>query len=98
MIQSVLETSEEQIKAQKVTIHTSSDLPTVYGDRARLQEVFQNLIDNAAKYMGPQPNPTIEIGVRSNQNRKVIFFSDNGIGIPSEYHSRIFGLFEKLDP
>jgi signal transduction histidine kinase len=73
-------------------------LPTVFGDRDRLREVFQNLIENAAKYMGEQVKPSIEIGTDNNHNKPYIFVRDNGIGIPSEYHSRIFGLFEKLDP
>jgi len=93
----ILETIDGQIKAHNVTVRTSSDLPIVYGDRDRLHEVLQNLIENAAKYMGEQTNPTIEIGTRNDKNGQVIFVKDNGIGIDSKYHTRIFGLFEKLD-
>jgi len=60
--------------------------------------VMQNLIDNAAKFMGDQPAPRIEIGVRNEGNQRVLFVKDNGIGIDSSYHERIFGLFDKLDP
>ena len=60
---------------------------------------MQNLIDNAAKYMGEQPDPSIEIGLRGFSDSKPIFFvKDNGIGIAREYHERVFGLFNKLDP
>jgi signal transduction histidine kinase len=93
----VLETIDGRIKAHNITVTISPDLPIVYGDRDRLREVFQNLIDNAAKYMGEQPNPSIEIGTSDNQNEQVIFVKDNGLGIELEYHKRIFGLFEKLD-
>ena len=49
--------------------------------------------------MGEQPDPRIEIGLYGEENAKPIFFlRDNGIGIASEYHERIFGLFNKLDP
>jgi len=66
---------------------------------ARLVEAVQNLIDNASKYMGKQPNPLIEIGQQGEDDGKPIFFvRDNGIGISHEYHERIFGLFNKLDP
>jgi signal transduction histidine kinase len=72
----------------------------VYGDRARLLEVLQNLIDNAAKFMGDQPNPHIEIGHdgSAEDGAPVFFVRDNGIGIDPKFQDRIFGLFDKLDP
>ncbi len=80
----------------KVEIH--DDLPTIYGDRQRLLEVFQNLIDNAAKFLEDQPNPVIEIGQNGFENEQpIIYIRDNGIGIDPIHHDRIFGLFNKLD-
>jgi PAS domain S-box-containing protein len=86
------------VDARGVQIDIIPDLPFVYGDRARLVEVMQNLIDNAVKFMGSQPNPCIEIGYRSDFPDKTIFYiKDNGIGIEPQYHDRVFGLFNKLD-
>jgi signal transduction histidine kinase len=48
--------------------------------------------------MGDQPNPQIEIGVRNQSGEPIIFVKDNGIGIEPQYQTKIFGLFEKLDP
>jgi signal transduction histidine kinase len=72
----------------------------VYGDRPRLLEVWQNLIDNAAKFMGDQPDPQIEIGRVGNaeDGSPIFFVRDNGIGIDPKFKDRIFGLFDKLDP
>jgi len=87
-----------QIEKLHITVQTHLNLPTVRGDRQRLTEVLQNLIDNAAKYMGDQPNPLIEIGQHGEEDGKpILFVRDNGIGIAPEYHERIFGLFNKLD-
>jgi signal transduction histidine kinase len=72
----------------------------VFGDRPRLLEVLQNLIDNAAKFMGPQKAPRIEIGQSGNDREHgmpVFYVRDNGIGIASEHFERVFGLFNKLD-
>ena len=96
LTQEVLETVHGRIHAGNITIHTAPNLPFVYGDRIRLREVFENLVDNAAKYMGNQPAPLIEIGVRE-EKEITLFVKDNGTGIDPKYHSRIFGLFEKLD-
>ncbi|MBI4802716.1 MAG: PAS domain S-box protein [Elusimicrobia bacterium] len=70
---------------------------TLSGDRQRLLEVFQNLFDNAAKFMGEQPDPLIEAGVDLSGAEPVFFVRDNGIGIDPRHQAKIFGLFEKLD-
>jgi PAS domain S-box-containing protein len=92
-----LETAHGRIQARNVTVRIAPDLPTISGDRIRLREIYENLIDNAAKYMGDQPAPLIEIGVRNDEHEIVYFVKDNGIGIDKKYHKRIFGLFDKLD-
>ena len=85
------------ITERQVRLKISPDLPTIVGDRSRLFEVYQNLIDNAVKYMGNQPNPYIEIGSRQENGNTVFYIKDNGIGIDPRYHEKIFSLFEKLD-
>ncbi|HEY3476918.1 MAG TPA: HAMP domain-containing sensor histidine kinase [Anaerolineales bacterium] len=90
-----------RITARDVTVHIAPGLPTVYGDRPRLTEVLQNLLDNAAKFMGDQSEPCIEIGCGGEdmERRSAIFYiRDNGMGIASEHFDRVFGLFNKLDP
>ena len=67
-------------------------------DRARFVAVLQNLLDNAAKFIGSQPEPRIEVGVRGSESERVFFVRDNGIGIDPRHHQKVFGLFDKLDP
>jgi len=88
-----------RLQQRDIRVQVQPDLPVVYGDKPRLTEVVQNLLDNAAKYMGEQKEPLIEVGTAgSNDDNKVIFFvRDNGLGIEPQYHERIFGLFDKLD-
>ena len=47
--------------------------------------------------MGDEPKPSIEIGERQDGDETVCFVRDNGIGIESKYHKKVFGLFDKLD-
>lgn len=86
-----------QIEARGVQINIAPNLPLVSGDRPRLVEVFQNLIDNAIKFMGDQPAPCVDIGVREDEGEPIFFVRDNGSGIAARYHQRIFGLFERLE-
>ncbi|MCP3961065.1 MAG: PAS domain S-box protein [bacterium] len=77
-------------------VEVSPELPTVSCDRPRMLEVFQNLIENAVKFMGDEPAPRIEIGVRPDAE-PVIYVRDNGAGIDPRYQEQIFLLFERLD-
>lgn len=86
------------IVARGVELQIDPQMPIVMGDRIRLLEVFQNLIDNAVKFLGDQKAPVIEVGARGNENEVVCFVRDNGIGIEPQYHDKIFGLFDRLDP
>jgi signal transduction histidine kinase len=100
MIAEVLELLHGRIHAGNIRVQVAESLPTVYGDRPRLCEVLQNLVDNAAKFMGDQPDPCIEIGQAgtANDGHLILFIRDNGIGIEPKFKDRIFGLFDKLDP
>jgi two-component system sensor kinase FixL len=98
LARAALEVVDGQIQEGGVTVQIQPNLPIVYGDRQRLTEVVQNLLDNAAKCMGDQLQPRIEIGQRGEEAGNSVFFvRDNGIGIAHEYHERVFGLFNKLD-
>ncbi|HEX5807076.1 MAG TPA: ATP-binding protein, partial [Anaerolineales bacterium] len=98
IVEEALSLSRGRLLAGHIQVNVQEDLPSVYGDRRRLVEVLQNLIDNAAKFMGDSTSPTIDIGVRSDQGEPVFFVRDNGIGINPSHHEKIFGLFDKLDP
>jgi len=98
IVTEALEIVHGQLEARGVTVTLAPNLPAVYGDRQRLIEMLQNLLDNAVKFMGDQPDPCIEIGQQGEEQGQPIFYlRDNGVGIPLEYHERIFGLFDKLD-
>ena len=83
-----------------VKVEIAKNLPIVNADQARLVQVLQNLLDNAAKFMGGQANPLIEIGMEGNDKdgKPIFFVKDNGKGIEPAQTERVFGLFQKLDP
>ena len=98
LVTEVVELLHGRISAGNITVQVAKNLPSIYGDRPRIFEVFQNLIDNAAKFMGDQPEPRIEIGVNGEINSKPVFFvRDNGIGIAPQFKDKVFGLFDKLN-
>ena len=100
LIREALEIIHGRIDQRGITIQIQLGLPVVYGDKTRLTEVLQNLLDNAAKYMGDQKKPIIEIGMDGydESGNPIFFVRDNGMGIDPQYNERIFGMFDKLDP
>lgn len=83
--------------AQGVQVRIATHLPILFGDRKRLLEVMQNLIENAAKFMGNQKDPWVEIGALEKEEGIFCYVKDNGIGIDPRYHEKIFALFDRLD-
>jgi len=97
LVSEALELAHGQLTERQVQVKVEAELPNVNVDRVRMVEVLQNLIVNAIKFMGEENNPLIEIGVQTQNREPVFFVKDNGIGIAPEYHTKIFGLFDKLD-
>lgn len=101
LIQEAAELSHGRLSERGVQVEIQPNLPVIHGDRVRLLEVLQNLLDNAAKFMGRQPTPRIEVGQAgedAEHGMPIFYVRDNGIGIASEHFDRVFGLFNKLDP
>ena len=82
---------------RKVRVTVSDGLPVVFGDRLRIREVLQNLVENAIKFMGEQPDPIVEIGELQRNGESVCFVRDNGMGIDPRFSQKVFDLFDKLD-
>jgi PAS domain S-box-containing protein len=98
IIQEALDLVAGRIGQRGVQVRVTEEPVLVYGDRRRLVEVFQNLVDNAVKFMGDQTDPQVEIGAEPLDDDLVFFVRDNGLGIDPRHQSKVFGLFEKLDP
>jgi signal transduction histidine kinase len=88
------------IEAGNICLNIADEFPSVYVDRLRISEVVQNLLSNAIKFMGDELNPSIEINTRGTDvdGKPIFYIRDNGIGIEPQYHDRIFGLFNRLNP
>ena len=74
---------------------TDEDMP-VNGDATRLSQVFQNLLDNAAKYT--EDGGRIALRALRRGDEALVSVRDNGIGIAAEVQTRIFDLFTRVHP
>lgn len=66
----------------------------IQADRLHVTSVLFNLMDNALKYS--RENPSIHIELKEETGQILLFVTDNGIGIPAEYHKKIFDKFFRV--
>lgn len=97
-VQEALTIAAGSVSQRGVMVTVDETEVKLHAERARLVQIWQNLIDNSVKFMGEQTQPHISIGVDLQGHEPVFFLRDNGIGVEPHHREKIFGLFEKLDP
>jgi two-component system, OmpR family, phosphate regulon sensor histidine kinase PhoR len=97
LIESCLETAQRRgaEKDLRISVNMPEHLPDIAGDRRRLAEVLQNLLDNAIQYT--LPGGQITVSAKSLEEEIVLTVSDTGIGIPKADQPRIFERFYRVD-
>lgn len=97
LVREVLALVAGKIHNRGVTVQVEGSDVMLCGERMNLVAIWQNLIDNAVKFMGEQPAPRIVIGCETRNGETVFAVRDNGCGIAPADCERIFGLFVRLD-
>ncbi|HMD41416.1 MAG TPA: ATP-binding protein [Candidatus Acidoferrum sp.] len=97
LIDSCLETAQHRAadKKLRISVKVPENLPDICGDRRRLAEVLQNLLDNAIQYT--LPDGEITLSAHTAKDEVILTVSDTGIGIPRADQSRIFERFYRVD-
>jgi PAS domain S-box-containing protein len=98
LIEETLVSLSGHLREKQINIQVGDIPHQLYGDPVRLGQIWQNLIENAGKYLGDQSQPQIDIGVVEKNGVPTFFVRDNGIGIDPQHAERIFALFAQLDP
>lgn len=73
-----------------------TEMPTLNVYDVEIRQLFQNLISNAIKFQEKDNQPKIQISSEKINGKWKFSVKDNGIGIASEYHERIFDIFQRL--
>lgn len=94
LMESLIDKQLETIKSKSITLNLIDKREVnkkIKSDSVLLELALSNLLSNAVKYVNQ--NGIIEIVIYESENRFMIAFSDNGIGIPKESQPRIFNQF-----
>ena len=73
-----------------------SSFPTIQSNRTILYLALKNLIENGIKYNEKKP-AIINIKYKEENQEHIFLIQDNGIGISKEFHTKIFGMFKRLN-
>lgn len=83
-------------KGLKLSVSRPERPVPVHADAARITQVLDNLLDNAAKYT--EPGGQVRLSVREDGGEAVLSVEDTGIGLPRDLLPRVFELFEQAEP
>lgn len=97
LLREVLTTLQYIIAAKSAVVTVQQGLPRILCDRVRTAELFQNLLSNALKFSGER-KPEIQVGCRLGDEEYLFWVKDNGVGVAEQDQSRIFQIFQRLDP
>lgn len=84
--------------AVRIELLVSADRPVEIA-RTRLFQILNNLLSNGVKYANfDNPDPRVSVSLSDQTTHLDIRVDDNGLGIPEEYHDRLFQMFERFHP
>jgi len=96
VVEEAMETLSEGLERGTVRLAMDPGLPLLTGDRVRMRELFEHLIDNTIRYRSPERGLQIEIGASIQSSEVHCWVRDNGIGIDPAHLQWVFGTFHKL--
>jgi signal transduction histidine kinase len=94
IVREAVDSLDINLKEAGIEIRVPRPLPTVRADRARVGEIFYNLIVNAMKY-NDKERKWIEVGFLD-EDPPVFYIRDNGIGIQEKHFDSVFRIFKRL--
>ncbi len=98
IIDNILCSIQHKAKEHTIEVDILPNLPPVWADTDKLEQVLMNLIDNAVKYSSPGTMVNITGGfVKGNSEMIEVKVKDQGFGIPKEHLSKIFTKFSRID-
>ena len=90
----VIELLTPKAAEKNISLSIVGGVTAVTANKRMIHEVLSNLIDNAIKYN--KPNGSVRVSL-SQKDKTIIEVVDTGIGIPKEYHNRVFERFFRVD-
>jgi signal transduction histidine kinase len=95
LLQEAIEAARLHSAIHSFVLHVPARLPRILADSRRIGQVVSNLLQNAVKYS--PDGGEITVSVRPSPQHLTVEVSDHGVGIPREFHDRVFERFFQVD-
>ncbi|HEY1628221.1 MAG TPA: HAMP domain-containing sensor histidine kinase, partial [Tepidisphaeraceae bacterium] len=95
MVNELRELFEPDLRGKSIKLIVDTSLPVLHAERARLRQIFQNLLDNAIKYMGDGTTREIHVGCELHRTEAEFYVRDTGVGIEPTDTEKIFFVFRR---
>jgi signal transduction histidine kinase len=86
---------DNDLRTRNIMLILDTHLPPITGERSRIRQVLQNLIDNAIKYMGDGQLREIHVGCAMAPTHAEFYVRDTGMGIEQEEIPKVFNVFRR---
>jgi len=90
-------TFEYELKSRNIELRIADTMPGLYVEKSRIRQLFQNLIDNAVKYMDKPHGGCIAVGYERDDEYHRFSVADNGPGIAPDQQEKIFHVFRRAE-
>jgi signal transduction histidine kinase len=98
LLETLTASLQHQVDAAGAELRLMPAFPTLRTDRLALEQILGNLLDNAVKYLDPARPGRILVRARRESGQHAIDVVDNGRGIATRDHERVFELFRRSGP
>jgi len=96
IVEAVVSENLASAENKDACIEIQRPLPKVFANPTALEQVIQNLLSNALKFVARDTKPKIQIWAEEHGAKTRFYIKDNGIGVDPKYHDRIFHVFERV--
>jgi signal transduction histidine kinase len=86
---------DNDLRSESIQLIVDTPLPVLHAERTRIRQIFQNLFDNAIKYMGTGATRQINVGCVMHPTEIEFYVRDSGVGIDPVDAEKIFFVFRR---
>jgi PAS domain S-box-containing protein len=97
LVEEFIVTHQEKIARKEASLRLELHSESLFFSPRHLRSILHNLLDNALKYSHPTIEPEILVATEQQDEYWVLKVKDNGMGIPQEYHNKIFEMFKRFN-